>query len=159
MWKEELDKIIKEGGIHDIEYQLKDGDVVTFIIKDVSYYGQYSIVANSRTFSDSSFWKERQLTISKIKTIDNVPFNQSIAQKTFQRKQVEENEKKEIRKPYNTYTSTSNNLTEMKLGAMAFFGFLGLLFGGAAGGSVGAICGAAGGAIAGFFLIEARYKE
>jgi hypothetical protein len=159
MWKEELDKIIKEGGIHDIEYQLKDGDVVTFLIKDVSYYGQYSIVANSRTFSDSSFWKERQLTISKIKTIDNVPFNQSIAQKSYQRKRVEENRNNEMKRPHNTYTSTSNNLTEMKLGAMAFFGFLGLLFGGAAGGGFGAICGAAGGAIVGLFLIEARYKE
>jgi hypothetical protein len=159
MWKEELDKIIKEGGIHDIEYQLKDGDVVTFIIKGVSYYGQYSIVANSRTLSDSSFWKERQFTISKIKTIDNVPFNQSIAQKNFQRKQEEERRIKEMKKPHNTYTSTSNNLTEMKLGAMAFLGFLGLMFGGAAGGGIGAICGVVIGALAGLWLIEARYNE
>ena len=33
------------------------------------------------------------------------------------------------------------------------------LFGGAAGGGVGAICGAAGGALVGFFIIEARYNE
>jgi hypothetical protein len=43
--------------------------------------------------------------------------------------------------------------------AMAFFGFLGLMFGGAAGGGIGAICGAVGGAFVGLWLIEARYNE
>jgi uncharacterized protein YcfJ len=50
-------------------------------------------------------------------------------------------------------------MTEMRIGAMVFFGFLGLMFGGAAGGGMGAICGAVGGGFVGLWLIEARYNE
>ena len=159
MWKEELDIIIQEGGVHEIEYNLRNNEVVTFMIRDVSYYGQYCIVADSRTYSQNSYWMERKFTISHIKSIDNVPYNQSVAHLNYLRKCEEERRKKEKKESGSSYSSAPNSLTEMKIGAMAFFGFLGLMFGGAAGGGVGAICGASGGALVGFFIIEARYNE
>ena len=55
MWKEELDIIIQEGGVHEIEYKLRNNEVITFMIRDVSYYGQYCIVADSCTHSPNSF--------------------------------------------------------------------------------------------------------
>ena len=159
MWKEELGIIIQEGGIHEIEYKLQNNEVITFMVRNVSYYGQYCIVADRCTHSTKSYWMERKFTISKIKSIDNVPYDQSIAHLNYLRKCDEERKKKEKTNNSSSYSSAPNDMTEMKIGAMAFFGFLGLMFGGAAGGGIGAICGAVGGAFVGLWLIEARYNE
>ena len=102
---------------------------------------------------------ERKFTISKIKSIDNVPYDQSIAHLNYLRKCDEERKKKEKTNNNSSYSSAPNDMTEMKIGDMAFFGFLGLMFGGAAGGGMGAICGAVGGAFVGLWLIEALYNE
>lgn len=159
MWKEELDIIIQNGGIHEIEYKLQNNEVITFMVRNVSYYGQYCIVADSCTHSPNSYWMERKFTISHIKSIDNVPYDQSMAHLNYLRKCEEERRKKERKESGSSYSSAPNSLTEMKIGAMAFFGFLGLMFGGAAGGGVGAFLGIVGGAIVGLCLIEARYNK
>ena len=92
MWKEELGIIIQEGGIHEIEYKLQNNEVIAFMVRNVSYYGQYCIVADSCTHSKKSYWMERKFTISKIKSIDNVPYDQSIAHLNYLRKCDEEKE-------------------------------------------------------------------
>ena len=92
MWKEELDVIINNGGLHEIDYRLHNNEVITFMIRNVSYYGEYCIVADSRTNSNQSYWMER-----KIKSIDNIPYDQSIGHLNYIRK-CEEEKKERKRK-------------------------------------------------------------
>ncbi len=137
MWKEELDTIIHNGGIHYIDYRLKNGDVVTFWVRGVRYYGQYCILADSRTDSNKSYWMERCLTISKIKSIDGIPYEQSIEYLNFLKKE-EEKKRKKNNPPK---TSSIDPDTEGKLGCMGFFGMAGFIAGAAIGGGFGAIAG------------------
>ena len=158
MWKEELDTIISNGGIHEIDYKLQNGEVVTFMIRGVSYYGQYCIVANSCTHSQNSYWMERKFTISKIKSIDNVPYDQSLGYLGYLKKQEEEKKRKEGKKS-TSYSSRTDDLTETKLGCMGFFGMLGLMIGGMAYGGVGAVIGIIAGSLFAIWLVEERFKE
>lgn len=137
MWKEELDTIIHNGGIHYIDYRLKNGDVVTFWVRGVRYYGQYCILADSRTDSNKSYWMERCLTISKIKSIDGIPYEQSIEYLNFLKKE----EEKKRKKNNSPKTSSIDPDTEGKLGCMGFFGMAGFIAGAAIGGGFGAIAG------------------
>ena len=137
MWKEELDTIIHNGGIHYIDYRLKNGDVVTFWVRGVRYYCQYCILADSRTDSNKSYWMERCLTISKIKSIDGIPYEQSIEYLNFLKKE-EEKKRKKNNPPK---TSSIDPDTEGKLGCMGFFGMAGFIAGAAIGGGFGAIAG------------------
>ena len=158
MWKEELDIIIKDGGLHEIDYCLKNGNVVTFMVKGVRYYGKYCVIADSRTDFANSYWIERILTISKIKSIDGVPYNQSVGYLNYLRKCEEERKRKEEKNRIVT-TSGDNGLTEMKLGCMGFFGMLGLIVGGAAFGGIGAIGGIIAGSLFAIWFVDDRFKE
>lgn len=158
MWKEELDVIINNGGLHEIDYRLHNNEVITFMIRNVSYYGEYCIVADSRTHSNQSYWMERKFTISKIKSIDNIPYDQSIGHLNYIRKCEEEKKRKEKKKQI-ANSSAKDGLTEMKLGCMGVFGMLGLMFGGAAFGGIGAIGGIVAGSLFAIWFVDERFKE
>ena len=86
MWKEELNVIINNGCIHEIDYGLQNNEVISFMVRNICYYGKHCIIADSRTHSNQSYWMERKFTISKIKSIDNVPDDQSIVHLNYLRK-------------------------------------------------------------------------
>jgi hypothetical protein len=144
MWKEELDIIVKDAGIHEIGYQLQNNEVVGFMIRCVRYKGKYCIEAESRTYSDRSYWIERTFTISKIHSIDGVPYDQSISHLNYIRKCEEERKNKEQK---NKQTSSRNPDLEAKGGCIGFFGTAGLVLGGALFGGLGAIIGLAAGVV------------
>ena len=110
------------------------------------------------THSIQSYWMERKFTISKIKSIDNVPYEQSMAHLSYLRKCEEERKRKEKKKQI-TKTSAKDDLTEMKLVCMVFFGMLGLIFGGAAFGGIGAIGGIVAGSLFAIWFVDERFKE
>ena len=56
-------------------------------------------------------------------------------------------------------SSAKDGLTETKLGCMGFFGMLGLMFGGAAFGGIGAIGGIVAGSLFAIWFVDERFKE
>ena len=156
MWEEELESIIKDGGYHDMDYRLKNGDVVTFMIRDVRYNGKYCIVADSRTLSDKSYWLERNFTISKIQSIDNVPYEQSIGHLNYLRKQEEEKRKKQAK---SSKSSSIDPDTEGKLGCMGFFVMAGFMLGGVLFGGIGAVAGIILGSIFAIWFYDWRFNS
>ena len=100
---------------------------------------------------------ERKFTISKIKSIDNIPYDQSIAHLNYLRKCEEERKKEKKKQIVNS--SAKDGLTEMKLGCMGFFGMLGLMIGGATFGGIGAIGGVVAGSLFAIWFVDERFKE
>ena len=88
MWKEEIDRIMKDDKLHDMSYQLKDGRICWYNVRGIRYSSKYGnnfieVYCSCPDFQNS-YWNWRTFKISSIKTIDGKTYEEIIEQKRRQ---------------------------------------------------------------------------
>ena len=153
MWKEDIDCIIEERGYHDIEYRLKNGTVLQYIVSAVHYsskYGKNFIEVYCMIDRPNSYWDWKTFKINSIVSIDGKSYKESISYL----KQQEQIEKEKSKKEVQGHRQLDGNPHEAGCAVAGFMGMGFLLAGGLMFNSFGAVAGFVLGNVLGYYIGE-----
>lgn len=148
MWKEEIDRIMKDDELHDISYQLKDGRICWYNVRGIRYPSRYGnnfidVYCSCPDFKNS-LWDWRTFKICSIKTIDGKTYEETIEYKLRQERFIEQKKEEKLH--------SNKNSHEAGCAIAGGLSMLGFIMGGALLGSTGAIICFVLGNVIGFYI-------